>query len=200
MKTKRKYNANSKPRRDIYADITNQLIAAIEANPGEPQMPWRRSDKPLWMPVNARSNNAYNGINVISLWVAAEVNEYKVPIWATYKQWAELDAQVRKGEKSSMIIFYKEYETDPVDDDDTGKRRVARASRVFNADQVNGFELPEPPPELPPIERIEHADKFVAATKAKIEHGGERAYFRPSTDHIQMPDENRFTGTDTMTR
>ena len=65
---------------------------------------------------------------------------------------------------------------------------------------MDGFELPEPPPKLPPIERIEHADQFIAATKAKIEHGGERAYYRPSTDHIQMPDESRFTGTDTMTR
>ena len=50
-----------------------KLIAAIEADPGQPSMPWRRSSGPLFMPVNALTGNAYNGINIVSLWVSAEV-------------------------------------------------------------------------------------------------------------------------------
>lgn len=200
--TKRPKSLSSAPRRDLHAEITNRLIAAIEADPGKPQMPWRRSSAPLWMPQNALSNNAYNGINVVNLWVAAEARGFTSPIWATYKQWAELGAQVRKGAKAEMIIFYKQYdvEADPDDADDDRKRRVARASHVFNAADVDGFDIPDQPERLGPIARIEAADRFITATGARIEHGGDRAFYRPSTDHIQMPDEGLFTGTDTMTR
>lgn len=189
-------------RRDIHADITAKLIAGIEADPGSPTMPWRRSSRPLFMPENALTKKAYNGINVVSLWVAAECLGYAAPIWATYRQWQELDCQVRKGEKSSLVVFYKEYETEPKPDvaDDDGKRRVARASYVFNAAQVDGYSLPDTPQPLGPIDRITSADTFFRNTGARIEHGGERAFYRPSTDHIQMPDESLFCGTDSMTR
>lgn len=189
-------------RRDIHAEITAKLVAAIEADPGRPSLPWRRSAAPLFMPENALTKKLYNGINIVSLWVSAEAQGYAAPIWATYRQWSEMDCQVRKGEKSSLVIFYKEYESDPNPDDgdDDGKRRVARASYVFNASQVDGFTLPGAPEPLGPVERITAADRFITATGARIEHGGERAFYRPSTDHIQMPDEGLFCGTETMTR
>ena len=191
-----------KLRRDIHAEITNRLIAAIEADPGQPQMPWRRSSTPLWMPLNAISEKPYNGINVVNLWVAAEVRGFTSPHWATFKQWREAGCQVRKGAKAELVIFYKEYDIEPSAEDDTddGKRRVARASHVFNATEVDGFAAPDAPPALGPIERMEVADRFIAATCACIEHGGDRAFYRPATDHIQMPDEGLFTGTETMTR
>jgi antirestriction protein ArdC len=189
-------------RKDVYSEITSQLVTAIEANPGAPQLPWRKSSGALFMPVNALTKNAYNGINIVSLWVAAELKGFISPVWATYKQWSELGAQVRAGEKSSPVIFYKEFdaEPDPGDSEDDGKRRVARASRVFNAAQVDGFDLPAAPDPLGPIERIVAADMFVNATGARVEHGGDRAFYRPSTDHIQMPSEDAFCGTATMSR
>jgi len=192
----------STERRDIHAEITAKLVAAIEADPGRPSLPWRRSGAPLFMPQNALTKRHYNGINVVSLWVAAEVLGYAAPIWATYKQWSEIDCQVRKGEKASLVIFYKEFETDPNPDDDSddGKRRVARASYVFNASQVDGYTLPEPPAPLGPIERVNAADRFFLATGARVEHGGDRAYYRPSTDTIHMPEEDCFCGTNTLTR
>lgn len=189
-------------RRDIHAEITAKLIAAIESDPGRPTMPWRRHSKPLFMPENALTKKLYNGINVVSLWVSAEVAGYDAPVWATYRQWSEIGAQVRKGEKSSLVVFYKEYETDPSPDvaDDDGKRRVARASYVFNAAQVDGYTLPDAPQPLGAIDRIEAADRFFTATGALIQRGGDRAFYRPSTDTIHMPDESLFCGTDTMTR
>uniref|UniRef100_UPI000577D29D ArdC family protein n=1 Tax=Bradyrhizobium japonicum TaxID=375 RepID=UPI000577D29D len=197
-----RHSNQTSTRQDVYSEITSQLVAAIEASPGRPALPWRKSSGALFMPVNALTQNPYNGINVVSLWVAAEVKNFASPVWATYKQWLELGAQVRKDEKSSLVIFYKEFETDPDPEDasDDGKRRVARASRVFNAAQVDGYAYEASPDPLGPIERIAAADLFVNATGAKIEHGGDRAYYRPSTDHIQMPSEDAFCGTATMSR
>jgi antirestriction protein ArdC len=193
---------NTRSRQDIHAEITNKLIKAIEANPGEPVMPWRKSGKPLWLPENALTRKHYNGINIVSLWVAAETTGYAEPLWATYRQWQQLDAQVRKGEKAALVIFYRQYDTDPDPDDpaDDGKRRVARASWVFNCAQVDGYTPPPKPEPLGPIQRILDADRFFAAIGARIVHGGQEAYYRPSTDTIHMPDESLFTGTATMTR
>lgn len=190
------------PSRDIHAEITCKLIAAIEADPDKPCMPWRRATAPLFMPSNALTGNGYNGINVVSLWVSAEISGFTAPIWATYRQWSELGAQVRKGEKSSLVVFYKEYDAQPDanNPEDDGKRRVARASHVFNASQVDGYRFPDAPLPLGPVERLEAVDRFIAATGARIEHGGDRAFYRPSTDQIQMPEESLFCGTDTMTR
>lgn len=190
------------PNRDLHAEITAKLIAAIEANPGKPQMPWRRCGKPLWLPENALTHNRYNGINVVVLWVAAEMRGFTSPVFGTYRQWQELGAQVRKGSKAETVVVYKEYETrpDPENPDDDGKRRLARASHVFNVADVEGYTQPDAPEPLGPIERHAAADCFIAATSARFEHGGDSAYYRPSTDHIQMPDENLFCGTDTMGR
>ena len=196
-----KHHSRNRPTRDLYADITQTIVTAIERDPGHPQMPWRITGGNLFMPKNARTDAAYNGINILTLWAVAEMRDYAVPVWATYRQWQDLGAQVRKGEKSAPVIFYKEFEVDPDPDaaDDDGKRRVARASAVFNCAQVDGWTLPDAPEPLGPIERIANAERFVTATKATISHSGNRAYYRPSTDTITMPEEGLFTGTDTMT-
>ncbi|GGF35498.1 hypothetical protein GCM10011321_28230 [Youhaiella tibetensis] len=182
---------------DLHSEITRQLIAAIEANPGEPQLPWRRGGSALFIPSNALTGNAYRGINIVSLWAAAATHSYSLPVWATYRQWADKGCQVRKDERSSLVVFYKEFRVEPDKDiqGDDGRRRLARASYVFNADQVDGFARPEPIATLGPIERLAQADAFTSATKADIRHGGESAYYSTGTDHIKMPDEGLFTGT-----
>ena len=192
----------AKSRRDIHAEITDQLIKAIETSPAKPLLPWRRSGGPLWVPVNALTHKAYNGVNIIALWIGAEARQFPAPIWATYKQWLELGAQVRKGAKASPVAFYKEYaaEPDPEREDDDGKRRVAKASHVFNCSQVEGYTPPGAPARLGPVERIAGVDRFLANTAAKVEHGGESAFYRQSTDTIHMPDEGLFVDTATMTR
>lgn len=193
--------ASSQPR-DIYAEITQKIIAAIEVDPGDPQLPWRRPGRPLWLPRNALTRKSYNGINVITLWAAAEVRGFEHSVWATYKQWAQQGCQVKRGAKAEMIVFYKSFETDPDPDveGDDGRRRVARVSHVFNASDVDGFEVPPLPEPLPPIDRLEAADHFIRNTGIRIVHEGDRAFYCPSTDTVTMPTEDLFCGTDTMTR
>ncbi len=186
----------SKP--DLHAQVTNLIISAIEQGGTTVTMPWQRSGLPTMLPSNAHSKASYNGINIVALWSAAMLRGYPYAVWATYRQWTELGAQVRKGEKASTVIFYKEFsvDADPDKADDDGMRRVARASSVFNAAQVDGFAQTELP-ELPAITRIANAEALIAASRAEIRHGGEMAFYRRpvadgSGDYIQMPDERRF--------
>ena len=194
--------ASAQPK-DIHALVTSSLIASIEGNPGDWTMPWRRSGQSLKLPLNAASKRPYRGINTVVLWVTAQESGYASRHWATYKQWSELGAQVRKGETGTPIVFYKSFQAEPDPDDpgDDGTRRTARSFTVFNASQVDGFDDPDAGEHALPAdepERIEAAERFIAATRADIRYGGDRAFYRPSTDHIQMPPLSSFTGTDTM--
>ena len=177
---------------DVYQAVTDRIVAALESAPDNVTMPWHRPGLDSLLPKNAATHNGYRGINVVSLWAEAQLSGFTHNLWATYKQWQEIGAQVQKGAKSSIVIFYKEFEVEPEADDDNGKRRVAKASRVFNVSQVEDYELPSPPDNLGPIERNARADAMIAATGADIRHGGQAAYYRLAGDYIQMPDEGLF--------
>lgn len=141
-------------------------------------------------------------MNVIALWVAAQEQGYSSDRWATYKQWQELGAQVRKGERSSQVAFWKV--SDPAtsdgaeaegdDQQETRRPILARGYAVFNAAQVDNDPAPitAPLPARPEIERIEEAEAFFAAMQADVRHGGARAFYRPTSDHIQMPPFEAF--------
>ena len=192
-----------KHRTDVYEQVTNQIINCIEAGAGDWQMPWHKSGSGLNRPTNIDTNNDYRGINVVSLWACAHVRGFGTGTWGTYRQWQNKGCQVRKGEKSSLVIFYKEFKVEDTDtqSDETAfeTRRVARASYVFNADQVDGYETPELPEQTDPVVTLAAAEQFITETGAKIQHGGERAFYQPGGDFIQMPDEARFQGTATST-
>ncbi len=190
---------------DIYETITAKLLAAIEASPGDPIMPWQRGGTRPVLPTNAVTGQAYRGVNILSLWVTALERGYGSGEWATLRQWNEKGARVRKGEKASPIVFYKEITVDGRADAgrraeaETERRRFARGYWVFAAEQVEGY---QPATALPPnpIERIAAAEAYFAATGAKVVVGGTQACYRPSTDTIHMPDEARFIATDGRTR
>ena len=187
-------------RSDVYESVTNRIIETIEQGAKDWHMPWHRSG--VSRPVNALTKKSYRGVNVVALWAAADVHHFSSGFWATYKQWGELEAQVRKGERASLIVFWKELERE-VEDKETGKRErkktlFARASWVFNADQVDGW-TPPAAPERNLVQALDQAEAFTAATGADVRHGGDRAYYRRSSDHVQMPDRERFTGSETST-
>jgi antirestriction protein ArdC len=176
---------------DVYQRVTDQIIAAIEAGAGDWRMPWHATGEAMMSPINAQSRKPYRGVNVVALWAAAQGAGYPTGIWATYKQWQDLGAQVRKGEKASLVVFWKVTDQDEEseaeeDEESSGRRFFARGYGVFNAAQVDGYT----PPALPQIsepERIVHAEAFFDRLGADIRHGGAHAYYRPSADFIQMP-------------
>lgn len=172
---------------DVLTAVTNSIIATLEAGQqGQWQCPWHRKGGSL--PVNALTGKHYRGINTLALWCAEQTHGYGDTRWATYKQWAELGAQVRKGERSTLITFFKELG----EDEDGRKRIVARASYGFNASQVEG--APEAGEPLPASEwhLPEVYDGFVERTGATIIRGGEMACYIPDQDLIRIPSRSRF--------
>ncbi len=188
-------------RLDIHQHITDQIIAAIEHGAGEFRLPWHRSTGSIMRPVNVASKKANRGVNILTLWATADQKSYSSGVWGTYRQWAEVGAQVRRGEKSAYIVFYKEFTvaSEDADNDETNRRLFARATPVFAAEQVEGWTAPVIDMPVTPIMPIERADALVAVSGVPIVHGGDRAYYRPSTDTIHLPLRTAFVGSPTST-
>jgi antirestriction protein ArdC len=184
---------------DIHQHITDRIIAAIERGAGEFRLPWHRSAGNIMRPVNIASKKPYRGVNVLALWATAEEKAYTSGVWGTYRQWSEAGAQIRQGEKSAYVVFYKEITVaaDGGNSEETGTRLFARATPVFAAEQVDGWTPPTIDAPAIVITPIEQAEAFVTATGAAITHGGSRAFYRPSTDTIQLPPREVFIGTAT---
>ncbi len=195
----------SHERFDVYASITDQIIAAIEAGADHPQMPWHSQGSIIERPINVASKRGYRGVNTVALWASAYCQHFTTGLWGTYRQWQDKGAQVRKGEKSSVIIFYKDVEPGEQDqsasnDDERGNRRfIARASRMFNLAQVDGFVLDEIDETAAAITPCERAEQLITASGASIANGGTSAHYNRRTDCIAMPDRHRFVGTKTST-
>lgn len=185
---------------DIHAHITDHIIAAIEAGAGDWQMPWRSPKGALHRPTNVATGNFYQGVNILSLWIAAESQHFEAPVWGTYKQWQAQGAQVRKGERGTPIVFYKELEREPEEGADPERVLFARASWVFNVAQVDGYAVPasdeNDAPDL--ITPVETAEVLIRATGADIREGGGQAYYNWRDDFVVMPDRSRFIGDDSM--
>ncbi|MET0545930.1 MAG: zincin-like metallopeptidase domain-containing protein [Caulobacterales bacterium] len=184
-------------REDIYTRITKEIVEAMEYGPSEFAMPWHHDGSPIVRPINVASGKPYRGVNILALWAAGVGLGFGSGLWGTYKQWSERGAQVRKGACASTVIFWKSADSpsaaNEADEGDEKRRGrvIARGYSVFNADQVEGFELPETPI-LPESERDANADAFLAALGIDIAAGGAEAYYTPSTDTVHLPDFERF--------
>jgi antirestriction protein ArdC len=184
-------------RSDIYQRVTDQIVAMIEAGAGKYEMPWHRA---AGIPMNAISRKPYRGINTIMLWASAQVAGYPFDIWATFKQWKEIGANVRKGERATSIMFWKISDLKDKEDGDAEdaagqeqhrSRAFAKGYAVFNAAQVDGYNPPVIPL-LPAAERLAHAETFFAGLNADVRHGGTKACYVPSRDQIMMPEFEVF--------
>ena len=185
---------------DVYTRITNQIVAELEKGVRPWMKPWDAAHVagPVSRPL--RGNGIpYAGINVLMLWVAAMEKGYAAPIWMTFRQAKELGAHVKKGEKGSLVVYANtitKTETDETTgDEETREIPFMKGYTVFNVEQVEGL----PPhytakadPRLNPDERIDNAESFFAVTGADIRHGGNRAFYSPSQDFVQMPDFESF--------
>ena len=185
--------------RDHYQEVTDRIIAALEA--GTP--PWRRPWDPdkaggPAMPRNAATGQRYRGINVLTLGMSGLAFSSADPRWATYKQAEDRGWQVRKGERGTTGYFFKRLElrdtSKPDGDEDAVKRiPLLRSFTLFHASQIDGISDYVPPSiEEAPWRAPEAAEIVLANSGAVIRIGGERAFYSPSTDHIQLPPRSAF--------
>lgn len=188
---------------DLYQHITKHIVNAIEDGlvAGDYRMPWNPKlciGSSISIPHNPVGHYGYRGINILSLWACQQENSYATPEWATFHQWQTVGAQVRKGEKGSLTVFFKAADSScsaaENDDQQTRRHFITKAAYVFNVAQVDGYE-PPPSPILTPIDRNHAADMFIRASAATIYHDSDHASYIPSRDEIHLPPEGAFFDT-----
>lgn len=180
--------ATAASKSDIYARVTEQIVAALEAGAGDWRMPWHHDGSSVARPTNAANGKAYRGSNILSLWASAKLQGFSSGLWASYRQWAALGAQVRKGEAATTVVFWKSIEkADDQDGDEESHRRLfAKGYSVFNLHQVDGY-APEELGALCDEQRIAVADAFHTNLGITTLHGGGEAFYMPITDTIHIP-------------
>src|ERR1700739_2105940 len=185
--------------KDVYARVTDRIIADLEKGIRPWMKPWHaehaagKINRPL-----RHNGTPYRGVNILLLWTEATAKGYVSPIWMTFRQALELDAHGRKGEHGSLVVFANTVTRTEQNDAREGVERdipFMKGYTVFNVEQIEG--LPEiyyakPTNPLPAAERIDAADRFLTATGATIQHGGNMAFYAPSRDLIQMPPFEAF--------
>jgi antirestriction protein ArdC len=180
--------AQDRPKSDLYADVTQKIVSAIESGAATYSLPWQSVPG---LPKNLASNRSYRGINTLLLWLIGNAKGYSTPYWATFKQWREMGHPVRKGEKSATVVFWKQLgdrSEEPTESAEPNGRSpfVARAYHVFNAAQVEEFTTPEITP-LSDAERDAKAEAFFTGLPIEVRHEGNQAYYRPTTDSVHIP-------------
>jgi antirestriction protein ArdC len=187
------------PRVDIYARITETIVADLEKGVRPWMKPWSagglegRITRPL-----RYTGEPYTGINVLLLWSESLARGFEAPLWMTYRQAGQIGAQVRKGETGATVVYASRFtktETDSRGDEVERDIPFLKTYTVFNCDQIDG--LPDhyyhrPDRITDPVSRIDHADRFFENTGASIRHGGSKAFYASSSDHIQMPPFESF--------
>jgi len=202
--------SKKKPFHEVVAE---KLIEQLKAGTAPWQKPWQPGVPNAMMPMNPTSGKRYRGINAIHLMSQG----YDDPRWMTYKQAQAAGAQVQRGEKGTSVQYWKfTEERDKVDEQGRPIREQGRPIRdaegktqkvsvelerprvffatVFNAQQIEGL----PPLELKPQqenewEAVERAEHILKASGARITHAaGDRAFYRPSTDSITLPEKSQF--------
>ncbi|QDT00415.1 ArdC family protein [Adhaeretor mobilis] len=191
---KRKYTKNHK--RDIYQEITDRILAMLETGTVPWRNPLRRQGGGGW-PKNLDSMKRYRGINVFLLAVTAWERGYGSDYWLTFRQAVKQGGKVKKGEKASLVTFWKLFDKTDKESGQEYKLPVLRHYNVFNAQQCEGIQTPDllpPDPDAPPFEPLSECEAIVAGYKdaPPIEHQAGPARYRPSADRVLIPKPDEF--------
>jgi len=180
---------------DLYQTVTDQIVAMLETG----VVPWRSpilGRSKAGHPKNLNTGKQYRGVNVFLLAFTSFAKGYGSSYWLTFNQAKERGGNVRKGEKSSMVVFWKQYETKDKQTGEPVKVPVLRYYNVFNAEQMDGIEIPDAvkfePLDFKPIEAAEQLAAGYLAGPAVSHDGGQQAFYRPATDSVHMPGKTRF--------
>ena len=197
----------SAPRGSLYEEVTERIIAELEAGRLPWVQPWDSAKAGPGLPRNAASSRAYSGINVLILWGEVIAKAYPRQGWLTFRQALDLGGCVRKGEHG-VTIFYADRFT-PKKDENGGEGRGAepdgepeparqvpflRRFTVFNVAQCDGLpdRLTAAAAPLPEREIVPVAEALIAATRADFRIGGDRAFYAPGPDYVQVPPQPAF--------
>ena len=198
------------PKKPFHEVVAEKLIEQLKAGTAPWQKPWQPGEPNSLMPMNPTTGKRYKGINAIHLMAQGRDDSR----WMTYKQAGAAGAQVRKGEKGTPVQYWKfSEEQDKLDDQgrpirDANGEKVKQTvqlerprvffATVFNAEQIDGL----PPQQIKPKaeqqwDAVERAEHILQASGARISHSaGDRAFYRPSTDSITLPEKSQFESAD----
>jgi antirestriction protein ArdC len=185
---------------NLYEEVTARIVAELEQGRVPWVQPWGAGRAALGLPRNGLSGRTYSGINILILWGAVIEGGYPSQFWLTYRQALALDGHVRKGERG-VTVFYADRFTPKdelaraeADGDEPNAIPFLKRFIVFNAAQCEGLppSLTTPPAPLPERMVHEDAERLIAATSADFRVGGDRAYYVPSADYIQVPPQAAF--------
>ncbi|AUX79317.1 ArdC family protein [Sinorhizobium fredii] len=186
-------------RTDIYARITEKIVAQLEKGVRPWVQPWKAGNMSGRITRPLRHNGLpYTGLNVLLLWSESTARGFSSPTWMTLRQANELGAHVRKGESGATVVYASRFTKTEKDASGGEVERdipFLKTYTVFSCDQIDG--LPDhyygrPEPVADPVARIEHADRFFDNTGAVVRYGGDKAYYSPVSDHIQLPRPELF--------
>ncbi|MCA6114985.1 DUF1738 domain-containing protein [Bradyrhizobium sp. WSM 1738] len=188
---------SSPSRTNLYDEITNRLIAELEAGCVPWVQPWgtAAAKAPLAMPHNGATHRRYSGINILILWGAVVERGFSGQSWLTFRQALSLGGHVRKGERGTTVVY-----ADRFVPEEERKRAIEAADEaqaipflkrftVFNTDQCDGLpaEVSTMAP-LPLPHMIEpQVEALIRASGIDLRIGGNRAFYCPSEDYVQVP-------------
>ncbi len=195
-----RYTARARSGQDrtsLYAEITDKIIAELEAGRVPWVQPWgtAAAKAPLAMPKNATTQRRYSGVNVLILWGAVIERGFVGQSWLTFRQALSLGGNVRKGEHGTTVVYADRFTPEDErrraerDGDEPGAIPFLKRFTVFNTDQCE--KLPDglvtAPPPVPEGLILPQAEALIDATGADFRIGGDRAFYSPGSDYIQVP-------------
>jgi antirestriction protein ArdC len=188
---------SSRDRTSIYQEITDKIIAELEADRVPWVQPWgaAAAKASLTMPKNAATQRHYSGINVLILWGAVIERGFSTQNWLTFRQTLGLGGNVRKGQHGTTIVYADRFTPDEErrraerDGDEPNAIPFLKRFTVFNTDQCENLppELTTAPARVPEGLILPHAEALIAATGADFRIGGDRAFYSTIHDFIQVP-------------
>jgi antirestriction protein ArdC len=187
-------------RSSLYQEITDKIIAELEHGHVPWVQPWAGAAAPLGLPKNVATGRAYSGINILILWMACTERGFSSQNWLTFRQALKIRAHVSKGEKGTTVVYadrfipYRERERAIETGDEPDAIPFLKRFTVFNADQCEDVPAEIAPPAEPLADNLilPQAEALIRATGADIRIGGNRAFYDPSADYIQVPPPSAF--------
>ncbi len=193
-----KSKATAPVKRDIEREVTDRIIAALEAGTRPWRRDWAGGSTSGGLPVRA-NGETYKGINVLLLWMAAGAAGYASDLWMTYKQAKAEGAQVRGGEKGTEIVFAKPLTFRNKETGDEEKAFIYKTYTVFNAEQIDGLREGRGAAAAPKdngARAIAEREAIFGALGMDLRIGGDRAYYHLLLDYVQMPAVAQFVSAD----